>query len=254
MDYRALSRASDLRGTVWGGASVLLRKERAFSEVYNDLDDEVYNLFEVLRDPERANRLQGLVTLTPFSRTEYARSRERATDSVERARRLLVRANMGFGTDSPRMNARTGFRSTSNRSGTTPAQDWAHWPLAVPFFARRLAGITLENRDAKACMEHHDSEDALHYVDPPYVHSTRSKVTGRYRYEMTDEEHCELAAFLDQLKGYVVLSGYPSELYDRLYAHWHRVERVALADGAAKRTEVLWLSPRTWAALHPRLF
>jgi DNA adenine methylase len=41
----------------------------------------------------------------------------------------------------------------------------------------------------------------------------------------------------------VVLSGYPSELYDDALHDWRRVEREALADGAAKRVEVLWLNP-----------
>ena len=40
-----------------GGASVLLQKPRAQSEVYNDLDDDIVNFFRVLRDPEKAAEL-----------------------------------------------------------------------------------------------------------------------------------------------------------------------------------------------------
>jgi len=60
---------------------------------------------------------------------------------------------------------------------------------------------------------------------------------------MTDEQHRELAGVLRSCVGMVVLSGYSCELYDEIYADWHRVERKAHADGARERTEVLWLNP-----------
>jgi DNA adenine methylase len=66
---------------------------------------------------------------------------------------------------------------------------------------------------------------------------------------MSDEQHRELAARLQLVKGMVVLSGYPSALYDELYAGWHRVEKPALADGARPRTEVLWLNASAQAGL-----
>lgn len=60
---------------------------------------------------------------------------------------------------------------------------------------------------------------------------------------MDDAAHRALAAVLRGLKGMVVLSGYPHDLYDQeLYADWTRVERAAFADGAAKRTEVIWIN------------
>ena len=37
-----------------GAASVLLRKPRSRIEIINDLDSEVTNLFQILRDPEHA--------------------------------------------------------------------------------------------------------------------------------------------------------------------------------------------------------
>lgn len=236
-----------------GGASVLLRKPRAYSEVYNDLDDDVVTLFRVLRDPVSAASLKAQLELTPFSRSEYAASREMVGNDVERARRLIVRSLQGFGTDSLRMDSRSGFRSTSNRSGTTPAHDWANYPTHVMQFCERLRGVVIENRDAIAVMRTHDSPETLHYVDPPYVAETRTK-GGIYRFELTDEQHEQLAADLGTLRGMVVLSGYRCELYDHLFAAWRRVDLDALADGAQPRVESLWLSPSCHAALHPCLF
>lgn len=251
---------------VYGGAmSVLLRKPRVYAEVYNDLDEEVVNVFRVLRDPGTADALRRLLELTPFARLEFLASYEDCQDPVERARRAIIRSFMGFGSNSthtcgPRgMRTRastwtspTGFRSNSNRSGTTPAHDWMHWPDEVPAFVERLRGVVIECRDAIDVLCTHDAQDALHYVDPPYVAVTRAggkKMRQEYRHETTDDDHRRLAAVLRGLRGYVVLSGYRSDLYAELYPDWPSVERHALADGAQKRTEVLWLSPRTDEAL-----
>ncbi len=55
---------------------------------------------------------------------------------------------------------------------------------------------------------------------------------------------------LRDLRGMIVISGYPCDLYDvELFPDWQRVQRDAYADGASRRTEVLWLSPKTTEAL-----
>ena len=103
-----------------GGASVLLRKPRSYAEVYNDLDGEMVNLFRMARDNGR--ELLELLRLTPFARDEFAKAYEQASEPIEQARRTVIRAFMGFGSNAH--NRPTGFRSNSNRSGTTPARDW----------------------------------------------------------------------------------------------------------------------------------
>ena len=66
-----------------------------------------------------------------------------------------------------------------------------------------------------------------------------------YAFEMTDDDHRALASVLHGVRGSVVVSGYPCELYDaELYPDWKRHERAHLADGARKRTEVVWLNAR----------
>lgn len=219
-----------------GGGSVLMRKSRAFAEVYNDIDGEIVNLFRVLRDQGTA--LEKLLKLTPFARAEFEESYAKVGDPVEQARRTVIRSFMGFGSNAH--FRKTGFRAKSHRSGTTPAHDWRNYPEQINAFIERLRGVVIENRDAFEVMASNDGGDTLHYVDPPYLPETRDRGKD-YSHELTVDDHVKLAGFLHGLQGAVILSGYRSELYDRLFADWQRVERVALADGARERTECLWL-------------
>ncbi|MDQ3607195.1 MAG: DNA adenine methylase [Gemmatimonadota bacterium] len=257
-----------------GGASVLIRKPRSCSEVYNDLDGEIVSLFRALRDPEIAARLERALRFTPFARDEFLQAYEDVADPVEQSRRTLVKSFMGFGSGSvhdprPRgmrtrastWKAPTGFRANATRSGAAPATDWARYPDQLQHFVERLRGVVIENRNAVEVIQQHDRADCLHYVDPPYPFSTRSSIRGSweeqriYRYEMTDDAHRELARVLHGVEGMVVISGYRCELYDvELYPDWRRVERTALADGARKRTEVLWLNPAAAAHQNGELF
>jgi DNA adenine methylase len=226
-----------------GAASVLMRKPRSYAEVYNDLDSEVVSLFRVLRDPIQAQELEHILRLTPFARDEFDLAYMPAYTEAEKARRLIIRAFMGFGSDGHNAeNGKTGFRANSNRAGTTPAHDWANYPKQIEAFCDRLAGVVIENRDAFEIMAQQDSEQTLHFVDPPYVHETRGR-KNCYKFEMDNAAHERLLDFLNyQIKGMVVLCGYDNALY-AARLNWERRERRAMADGARERTEVLWLNP-----------
>lgn len=241
-----------------GAASVLLRKDRSYAEIYNDLDDEVVNLFRVLRDLRRAELLRNMLECTPFSRTEFLECYRPTRNTVERARRLIVRSFMGFGSDGSTSVYRTGFRSASNRSHTTPAHDWRNFAPALGAIIERIAGVVIENEPAIDVMRRHDGPDTLHYIDPPYLPETRRRANRRpggneagvYRHELSTDDHAHLLEELRGLKGMVAISGYPSRLYDQRLFDWNRVERQAYADGASKRTEVLWLNSTLTEALN----
>ena len=236
-----------------GAASVLLRKPRAYAEVYNDLDGDVVNLFRVLRDAPAGARLIAQLQLTPFAREEFLAAYEPADDPVERARRLVARSFMAFGTTGRRKNA-TAFRAKCFRKSKTYADEFVTHPATLAAVIERLRGVIIEQKPALEVMASQDTPDTLHYCDPPYMHATRtawveSAPDRAYAVEMDDGEHVELLDALKLLKGMVVVSGYPSALYDDALSGWRRVEKAALAHGAKKRIEVLWINPSAAAAL-----
>ena len=234
-----------------GAASVLMRKNRSYAEIYNDRDSSLVNLFRVLRDPTHADCLRRRLGLTPFARDEWLLAYEPSADPVEEAARLVVRCFMGFGNDGARRDVCTGFRGSVSRRGSIPAEDWVGYPAALEATVARLRGVVIEHRDAVACMAYYDAPDVLHYVDPPYHPETRTRATGSrgYTHDMSAEDHARLLAELGTLSGMVILSGYPHASYDMLLRGWRRVERPALADGARPRTEVLWINTAASDAL-----
>lgn len=247
-----------------GSASVLMQKPRSHAEIYNDLDREVVNVFRVLQNPKRARRLAALLEVTPFAREEFNLAYTHTRSEVERARRTIIRAFMGFGSDSiTRVKAsaagfntrisstmRAGFRVNSWRSNTCAAVDWARYPSTVSLFCERLRGVVLENRNALRVIEKSDRVDTLHYVDPPYPYSLRhggskdKRCEHNYRHELSDKQHEQLAELLHSLQGMVIISSYPGPLYQKLYRDWEVVEWTGhqFCHNSQKRTEAVWMN------------
>jgi site-specific DNA-adenine methylase len=80
----------------------------------------------------------------------------------------------------------------------------------------------------------------LIYSDPPYLHSTRSS-ERRYRFDYEENDHIELVTLLKRLPCNVILSGYPSALYDKLLPDWRSLE-LQVMNQAGVRTEKLWFN------------
>jgi len=224
---------------VYGGAaSVLMSKPRSEVEIYNDINKSLFILFKVLRN--NGTELKELLELTPYSRDEYMLSQQQTDDELELARRTVVRYWFSMSTDQKKnpKGSKGGFRSYAGRN---LAKEWRGYLDTLSEISRRLELVYIENDSAVSVLHRYDKSDTLHYVDPPYVHSTRS--SGGYDYEMTDAEHEELASALHSLKGMVVLSGYNCELYKSLFEGWERIDKTARAASRSPRVESLWLNP-----------
>ena len=225
-----------------GSAAVLVNREPAPVETYNDLDSELVNFFEVLRD--RQDELLRAISLTPFSREELARAcgYERGLSALERARRFFVRARQ----------TRTGLAQSSSEGR------WAHcvltsragmagavsrWLGSVDGLAEIAQRVQIENAPALDAIARYDTPRTVFYLDPPYVHSARGDAAA-YGFEMSDGDHAELAAALSSIRGRAVLSGYRTPLYDDLYRGWRRVDAPVRTAHSVRqpRRESLWLN------------
>lgn len=231
-----------------GAGGILMQKPRSKSEVYNDLDDEAVNVFRVLQDKDASRELVRLLTVTPYSRAEFNISYEHISDPVERARRMLIRSHMGFGSAGATKH-RTGFRIDSARKYGTAASLWAEYPEHIASFCTRLQGVLIESRPAIAVIENHDREDTLFYMDPPYMHETRSMGSNRgyYQHEMSDQDHEELLNMIQELKGSVIISGYDNPMYDKMLSGWTKrttQARISAGRGSGIRTECIWMNSR----------
>ena len=78
----------------------------------------------------------------------------------------------------------------------------------------------------------------LIYCDPPYLHQTRTS-GRRYRCDYQEQDHIELLMLLKTLPCHVILSGYPSTLYNDLLEGWRSLELQVMNQGGV-RTEKLW--------------
>jgi len=235
-----------------GAASVLLNKSPSAVEVYNDIDSNVVTIFRVLRD--YPDELRRALELTPCSREEYVRCLGPldGLNDVEKARRLIVRYRQVFGgrgqTATPGQWSYAVTQSSRGMAGSV-----ARWlsmiDAVLPAVVERFRRVQIENLPWQEIIRRYDTPETLFCCDPPYLLSTRNS-HGEYAYEMTVEEHRELAEVLNSVKGHVVLSGYASPEYDEWYAGWERVEFGAamsarLDKGRSRdgRTEVLWIKP-----------
>jgi DNA adenine methylase len=235
-----------------GGAAVLLQKQPSIREVYNDKSKRVVNFFRVLR--ERPEEFIRAIELTPYSRAEFLLANEESDDELENARRFYILSRQGRGGPTARWN--TGWRFQRNLDGGGGVvREWSD-TSALWATVARLKQVQIECDEALKIVERFDTPNTLFYVDPPYLPETRSKWGSKngkaYDHELMPEDHHALAEALHNIKGMALVSGYPSALYQELYAGWDRVQTDARADANKPAIECMWISPNA-AARAPQM-
>lgn len=221
-----------------GSLAVLMNKPRSHIETVNDLDGNIVNLFRWIRDnPEK---LAHEIYFTPYSREIYDEAfHSEPEDSLQKAVNFYIRLNMGHGF---RTNGeKVGWKNdVQGRERAYAAKDWTELPDKIMAAAERLRGVQIEHRPAVEVIRRFNFPNVLIYADPPYLLSTRHG--KQYRCEMNETEHEELLNVLLKHKGPVLLSGYDSDLYNRILKGWHREEAASYTQIGSKKKEILWMN------------
>lgn len=221
----------------FGSGAVLFNKSRSDIETINDLDENVVNFFQWLKnDPEK---LAHELWYIPYSHSVYNNAvQNKAQNSLEQAVNYCIMLNMGHGfrTGGPV----SGWKSDIHgRERAYAAKNWASLPSRLEEAAARLRGVQIECMPALELIQKYRYKDVLLYLDLPYVLSSRAGGL-QYAKEMSDADHEKLLEVILDHPGPVVLSGYDSDLYRNMLKDWHRIELESRTQSHARRTEVIW--------------
>lgn len=220
-----------------GSLAVFFAKTPTRIETLNDLDNNVVNYFQIIR--ERPEELAEQLEMTPFSREEYYRACEYVPEDpdMEKARKFAVRCWQGFGCSNLYRN---GFRSSQQRTSPHTTKEWRNLPERLIAASERLKNAQIENLPAVEVISRYNTADVFMYIDPPYLHGTRKNYL--YRCEMNDTEHVELLEVLRKHPGKILLSGYENDLYNEMLPGWKKVSKNTQAEAGISRTETLWMN------------
>lgn len=235
----------------FGGGSVLFAKPPELivghSEVVNDIDGDLMNFWSVLQNKEQFPRLARYAAVTPFSRARWLKSLSGIydVDPVWRALHFLVKyrqSRQGLGTDWATLS-----RNRTRGGMNEQVSAWLSAIDGLPEFHERLQRVAIENLPALEVIRKQDGENTLFYCDPPYAPSTRT--AGKYTYEMAEDDHEELLDTLADIKGYFILSGYWSEMYEAYsdkygwFEDWKEIDNKASSSKKKKKKrEYLWMN------------
>jgi len=174
-----------------GGASLLLNKEPSDVEVYNDINEELVNLFRVVK--ERPNEFYHAFDLILYSRKvrEDLQQSEIPTDPLDRAVRYWYLLNTSFCGD-----VYGGFSGAGCRE-KNEAKAFFNRLGNVFKVAQRLRNVVIENLDFRRLIPMYDSTDTFFWCDPPYFELTEDYY--EFRFDVSD--HLSLCRILAEAKG-----------------------------------------------------
>lgn len=227
-----------------GSMVVCLNYKGKVVKTANEINSDITNFFEVLRDDE--DKLLRLLQLTPCSLLEYNNCWENCDDKIENARRFYVRVRQSFfGLSAQRKNK--GWHMAKEHYNAQGGETVSRWKNGIEKLYDVASAIRndfqITNLNYSDCIDKIDFPKAFFYCDPPYPEITRNSKND-YKFEFTTDDHIQLSEKLHSIQGYAMISSYESDLYNELYKDWNKVVFPSKLNNirSGKVTEVIWMN------------
>lgn len=123
---------------------------------------------------------------------------------------------------------------------------WAGITETIDEASARLRGSTtnlvqIEKMDAFRLIERYDTPDALIYIDPPYVRSSR-KSGALYVHEMTDQDQIRLLDLIISSRAKIIISGYDNPIYNEWLSSWNTDTTMCQTKSTVMACEKIWMN------------
>ena len=226
-DYRKMHYVEPFGGGGW----VLYKKDESYLEVYNDLNSQLVNLFEVIRD--NYSEFAGRAEWCLHSREMYLEAREKLKDDkyltdIEKAIHYAVNKCQSFSG-----NGGWGYATTSIKFANGK---WLPFLKKMELINARLKKVQIECLDFGAVIEKYDHSNTLFYMDPPYMDVEYYYNAPGIKFKT--EDHLRLLDYLKNIKGKFSLSYYDHPQVVKYYDGYNIIKKntVKHSTGTTKRT------------------
>lgn len=190
-----------------GSGAVWLARNECKLEIFNDRYSGVTCFFRVIRYKDKLNQLLERLKFMLHSREEFIWARSTwkdCEDEIERAARWFYVVRNSFGSQCL-------YFGRSRNPKALFANKFHNGLEDLYQIHDRIKNSQIENLDWSVCFNDYNRPECVWYLDPPYYQATK----GMYECELPDDEHITLLERIQDLSGFVALSGYPNELYDK---------------------------------------
>lgn len=226
-----------------GSLSVSINYTGNVIKTVNEINTDITNFFEVLRDHE--GELIRLLLLTPCSESEYKNCWVYSENKIEQARRFYVRVRQSFfGLGAQRKNK--GWHMAKQHVNAQGGETISKWNNAIEKLHEVAevirSNFQIINGSYEAVIDRLDFDRVFFYADPPYPIECRAS-RNDYKFEFSDDDHRSLSEKLHSVKGHAMVSGYDCALMNELYKDWNktifRSKQNSIRSGKVVQ-EVIW--------------